>query len=171
MLTMKTIPEIIEKHSEFYICANSCNKFVSVRSWQIMKLLMILLLKGNSALVAPFQKAGGLSPSWNPVPASLVYPVLFSYCENCACLCACTVCFKCPLEKLFRAFHRKQSLAQRGLGGSSQGVLSGITLEQSNGVHFAKNCLCKLSVFISVLNHVCLFQLWRLLLKVALVSR
>jgi len=33
ILTSKTITEMIENHSEFSCCANSCNKFVSSRSW------------------------------------------------------------------------------------------------------------------------------------------
>jgi len=33
MLTSKLTTEIAENHSEFYVCANSCNKFVSSRSW------------------------------------------------------------------------------------------------------------------------------------------
>ena len=33
MLTSKVVTEIIENHSECYVCANSCNKFVSSRSW------------------------------------------------------------------------------------------------------------------------------------------
>jgi len=33
MLTSKIIAEIIENHSEVYGCANSCNKFVSIRFW------------------------------------------------------------------------------------------------------------------------------------------
>jgi len=43
MLTAKIITEIREKHSEFSGYQNSCNKFVSSRSWQAMKLPMILL--------------------------------------------------------------------------------------------------------------------------------
>jgi len=38
MLTSKIIPEFIENHSEVSECSKSCNKFVSVRSWQTMKL-------------------------------------------------------------------------------------------------------------------------------------
>jgi len=33
MLTSKLVTEIIKKHSELYVCANRCNKFVSSRSW------------------------------------------------------------------------------------------------------------------------------------------
>jgi len=51
---------------------------------------------------------------WQPISGK-VYPVLLYYCENYACLCACTVCFKCHLEKLFRTFYRKPLLVQRGL--------------------------------------------------------
>ena len=52
MLTSKLITEIIENHPELCVCANSCNKFVSSRSWWIMKLLKILLCKGSCAPVA-----------------------------------------------------------------------------------------------------------------------
>jgi len=33
MLTSKIITEIIENHSELSGCPNSCNKFISGRSW------------------------------------------------------------------------------------------------------------------------------------------
>jgi len=33
MLTSKVITEMIEHHSEFSGCRNSCNEFVSSRSW------------------------------------------------------------------------------------------------------------------------------------------
>jgi len=33
MLTSKIVTEMIEHHSEFLGCPNSCNKFVSSRSW------------------------------------------------------------------------------------------------------------------------------------------
>jgi len=44
MLNSKIIPEIIENHSEILGAriAASCNKFVSIRSWQTMKLPLIL---------------------------------------------------------------------------------------------------------------------------------
>ena len=45
MLTSKIRTEIIENHSEFSGCQNSCNKFVTSRSWYTMKLPMILLWK------------------------------------------------------------------------------------------------------------------------------
>jgi len=35
----------IENHSEFFGCRNSCNKFVSIRSWSTLKLPMMLLWK------------------------------------------------------------------------------------------------------------------------------
>jgi len=31
--TSKLITEVIENHSEFYVCANSCKKIASSRSW------------------------------------------------------------------------------------------------------------------------------------------
>ena len=31
-VALKLIPEIIENHSEVYVCTNSCNKFVSIQS-------------------------------------------------------------------------------------------------------------------------------------------
>jgi len=33
MLASKITTEIIENHSEVYVCANTCKKFVSCRSW------------------------------------------------------------------------------------------------------------------------------------------
>jgi len=33
MLTSELITEIMENLSEFYVCANSFNKFVSCRTW------------------------------------------------------------------------------------------------------------------------------------------
>jgi len=33
MLILKMLTESVENHSEFYVCANSCNKFNSSRSW------------------------------------------------------------------------------------------------------------------------------------------
>jgi len=42
ILTSKIITEIIENHSEFFCWVNSCNKFVSIRSCQNMKLSIIL---------------------------------------------------------------------------------------------------------------------------------
>ena len=50
--------EIFENHSEFYVYANSYNKFVSSRSRQIMKLL-ILLCKGTCV---PLSKGRGKCP-------------------------------------------------------------------------------------------------------------
>jgi len=41
----KIIIEMIENYSEFSWCWNSCNKLLSSRSWQAMKLPMILLWK------------------------------------------------------------------------------------------------------------------------------
>jgi len=32
-IDLKMITKMIENHSEFPYCANSCNKFVSFRSW------------------------------------------------------------------------------------------------------------------------------------------
>jgi len=55
-LTSKTITKIIENRFEFSRCANSCNKFISNRSWQTMKLSMILLWKGTTAPVSPLFK-------------------------------------------------------------------------------------------------------------------
>ena len=49
----------MENHSEFCGCANSCNRFVTSRPWQIMKLPMILLCKGTSA---PIWKDRGNAP-------------------------------------------------------------------------------------------------------------
>jgi len=64
---LKTKAKIIENNYELYMCANSCNKFVSGRSWQIMKLLMILLCKGTCAPVAtPFKGQGGSVPVMQP---------------------------------------------------------------------------------------------------------
>jgi len=36
MLTSQTSPEIIGNHAEVPGCANSCNKFVWIRSWWTM---------------------------------------------------------------------------------------------------------------------------------------
>jgi len=33
MLTSKIFTEVPDNHSEFYVCANRCNKCVSSRSW------------------------------------------------------------------------------------------------------------------------------------------
>jgi len=41
-IDLKIITEMIENHSEFSYCANSCNKFFSIRSWQTIKLPTIL---------------------------------------------------------------------------------------------------------------------------------
>jgi len=55
VLTSNIITEIIENHSEFSVCQNSCNKFVSRRSWSTMKLSKLLIWKavdGGGAGVA-----------------------------------------------------------------------------------------------------------------------
>jgi len=62
MFTSKITTEIIENHSEFSGCSNSCNKFVSSRTWRTMKLPMILQCKGTSAPVVPFWKGRGAMP-------------------------------------------------------------------------------------------------------------
>ena len=66
MLTSKLITEIIGNHSQFYVCANSCKKIVSSRSWQIMKLLMNLICKGTCAPFAPLSKGRGRCPVMHP---------------------------------------------------------------------------------------------------------
>jgi len=68
MLISKMMAEIIENHSEFSGCPNSCNRFVSSRSWQTMKLPMILLWKGTSAPVAHLvERAEGPMPPPSPI--------------------------------------------------------------------------------------------------------
>jgi len=62
MLTSKLQTEIIKNHSELYVCVNSCNKFVSSRSWWIVKFLMILSCKGTCDPVSPLSKVGGQCP-------------------------------------------------------------------------------------------------------------
>ena len=57
-VALKIISEIIENHSEFYGCTNSCNKFV----WSYLeniKFSAIPLWKGTSAPVVPFSKGQG----------------------------------------------------------------------------------------------------------------
>jgi len=69
---LKNNNKIIEKHSKFSGCANSCNKLVSSRFWKTMKLPTILLWKGTSAPVAPLLKSQVellvLRRSWTNVP-------------------------------------------------------------------------------------------------------
>ena len=57
MSTAKIITETIEHHSECPGCANSCNKFLLIRSWQTMKLPMTILWRDASNPVAPFWKS------------------------------------------------------------------------------------------------------------------
>jgi len=71
MLTSKIITKMLENHSEFSGCPNSCNKFVAGPTWQNMKLPMILLWKGTSVPVTPFWKVRGAIPPhasilWRP---------------------------------------------------------------------------------------------------------
>ena len=54
--------KFIENHSEFYGCANSCNKFVSSWSSKTIKLSVILLWKDTSVPVVPFSKGQGQYP-------------------------------------------------------------------------------------------------------------
>jgi len=71
-LTSKTIAGIIENHSEFSACPNSCNKFVFSRFWQIMELTMILSWKSTFAPVVPIlQRAEGPMPRLCPVATGL----------------------------------------------------------------------------------------------------
>ena len=51
---------MIENHSEFSCCANSCNKLVSIQSWQTMKLPTILWWKRH---LRPLLKEQRGSPS------------------------------------------------------------------------------------------------------------
>jgi len=51
--------KIIENYCEVSGCANSCNKFVWIRSLWTTNWPMILLWKGTSALVAPLRKGRG----------------------------------------------------------------------------------------------------------------
>jgi len=76
VLPSQIITQNIENHCEFSGCANSCNKFVSSRSWYNMKLL---LWKGISSPVVPFRKGRGgrhaptcRSPFMSPVIVCLV---------------------------------------------------------------------------------------------------
>ena len=67
MLTSKLITEIIGNHSQFYVCANSCSKFVSSRSWQIMKLHMKPVMQGHLCpCCPPFNGQGGGAPVMHP---------------------------------------------------------------------------------------------------------
>ena len=67
MLTSKITTEIIENHSEFSGCLNSCNIFVWSRSWHTMKLPMIILWRGTSDAVAPlFKGRGGFARAMPP---------------------------------------------------------------------------------------------------------
>jgi len=61
MLTSKLITEIIGNHSQFYVCTNSCNKFASSRSRQIMKLHIRSVMYGHALL--PLSKGRGAVPS------------------------------------------------------------------------------------------------------------
>jgi len=63
----KMIAKIVENHSEFCGCANSCNKFVSSWSWKTMQFSVILLWNGTSAPVAPFSKRHGNTPVISPL--------------------------------------------------------------------------------------------------------
>ena len=56
------------QNSEFCGCANSCNKFVSSRSWWTTKISMILLLKGTSGPVPPVLKVQRGNPPLSGVP-------------------------------------------------------------------------------------------------------
>ena len=67
-----------ENHSELSGCANSCNKFISGRSWWTMKLPMILLWKGTSAPVAPlFKEQRGNAPAMPPFSGVPVHIILY----------------------------------------------------------------------------------------------
>jgi len=64
MLTSKLITEIMENHSEFYVCANSFNKFVSSRSCKPRNYLWYCYVKGTCAPLPhpPFKGQGRQCP-------------------------------------------------------------------------------------------------------------
>ena len=55
------------------MCANSCNKFVSSRSWSIIELLTVLLCEGHLCpRCTPFKVQGAVPPQCTTVLASLL---------------------------------------------------------------------------------------------------
>ena len=91
MFTSKITTEIIENHSEFSGCSNSCNKFVSSRTWRTMKLPVILLWKRTSASVAPFWKGrGGNGPAMPPFSSVPVHTILHALSFLKAAMCHCS---------------------------------------------------------------------------------
>jgi len=74
----------MENHSQFYGCANNCNKFASSWSWKTIKFPLILLLKGTSPCYPYFKRPGGNAPSFHRSPASLKLPMMLLCKGTCA---------------------------------------------------------------------------------------
>jgi len=79
VLISKVITEIIKKTSEFSRCANSCNKFISIRYWWTVNVPKIFSWKRTSSPVALIWKGKvEMSPPFTRSPMSLG-PTMFDF--------------------------------------------------------------------------------------------